>query len=88
MEDEFHILFQCPLYDELRESLYRHACSYEEPFDTYDQTAEYAFLFSCPHLINVCAKNFSNVGHYVNVSVLIPFSQKTSVFTLIIVSSP
>ena len=33
---------------------------------------------------------FSRVGipHYVNVSVLIKFSQKTSVFTLIIVSSP
>ena len=26
--------------------------------------------------------------HYVNVSVLIKFSQKTSVFTLIIISSP
>ena len=28
------------------------------------------------------------VPHYVNVSVLIKFSQKTSVFTLIIISSP
>ena len=28
------------------------------------------------------------IGHYVNVSVLIKFSQKTSVFILIIVSSP
>ena len=27
-------------------------------------------------------------AHYVNVSVLIKFSQKTSVFTLIIISSP
>ena len=30
----------------------------------------------------------SSVLHYVNVSVLIKFSQKTSVFTLIIISSP
>ena len=29
-----------------------------------------------------------NKDHYVNVSVLIKFSQKTSVFTLIIISSP
>ena len=28
------------------------------------------------------------VLHYVNVSVLIKFSQKTSIFTLIIISSP
>ena len=28
------------------------------------------------------------LSHYVNVSVLIKFSQKTSVFTLIIISSP
>ena len=31
---------------------------------------------------------FSNVVHYVKISVLIKFSQKTSVFTLIIISSP
>ena len=41
--------------------------------------------------INICPAatktTFCKV-HYVNVSVLIKFSQKTSVFTLIIISSP
>ena len=33
-------------------------------------------------------KGTKRTAHYVNVSVLIKFSQKTSVFTLIIISSP
>ena len=60
-EDEFHVLFQCPLYDEIRESLYRHACTYEEPFNTYDQTAKFLFLFSSPHMIRVCAKTCCSI---------------------------
>ena len=36
----------------------------------------------------VCAFDIKFDLHYVNVSVLINFSQKTNVFTLIIISSP
>ena len=32
------------------------ACTYEEPFNTYDQTAKFLFLFSSPHMIRICAK--------------------------------
>ena len=48
------------------------------------QTEHYLF-----HVLRITPESrVEFIHHYVNVSVLIKFSQKTSVFTLIIVSSP
>ena len=68
-EDEFHVLFKCPLYNELREVLFRNACTNDQSFDTYDETAKFTFLFSCPRMIRICAKTcflktFFNEDYY------------------------
>ena len=55
-EDEFHVLFRCPLYNDIREFLFVNACTHEQTFVTYDQNAKFSFLFSCPDLIRICAK--------------------------------
>ena len=47
-----------------------------------------AKLTTCQLNNEVTCEPGSAALHYVNVSVLIKFSQKTSVFTLIIISSP
>ena len=53
--------------------LYRNPCYSEGSYNEVD-------LYLCCEM--------SNENHYVNVSVLIKFSQKTSVFTLIIINTP
>ena len=45
------------------------------------------FAFRCADR-SISLASMSEISHYVNVSVLIKFSQKTSVFTLIIIGSP
>ena len=54
-EGEFHVLFRCPLYNDIREFLFVNACTHEH--------AKFSFLFSCPNLIRICAKTCFLILH-------------------------
>ena len=55
----------------------------------YDKLCNlYEHIFQSVGIMYVLETPIVHPSHYVNVSVRIKFSQKTSVFTLIIISSP
>ena len=74
--------------------LYNGQLSLTRVYLIYSKEITHYFLNKCKmkHIFKQSGKTFLKqeavLLHYVNVSVLIKFSQKTSVFTLIIISSP
>ncbi len=56
VEDEYHALFNCSVYSDLRTTLYEKACFIEPLFANMTEDAKFVFLFSNSHIIRVCAK--------------------------------
>ena len=55
-EDEFHILFNCVWYNDIRTELFRSAQFNEPNFSNLIETEKFKFLFSSPNMIRSCAK--------------------------------
>ena len=55
-EDEFHILFHCSLYNDIRTELFRRAQLCDSNFSYLIETEKFKILFSNPNMIRSCAK--------------------------------
>lgn len=51
VEDEYHFVMNCPLYDDLRTNLFHRAQDLCENFNIYDQNTKFEFLFETCHKI-------------------------------------
>ena len=56
IEDEAHVLLNCPFYDDVRENLFNVAKSYNVDFMSFNNEGKIMFLFSNKNMIRICAK--------------------------------
>ena len=56
VEDEFHALFECGLYSELRIDLFQKAAELDDHFYNYSSREKFVYLFNSPQMIRACAK--------------------------------
>ena len=56
IEDETHVLVNCPFYDDFRENLFNVAKSYTVDFMSFNNEEKIMFLFSNENMIRICAK--------------------------------
>ena len=61
VESELHVLLQCDLYKDLRQSLYEKAVEVDGTFIGLSKEEKLVFIFSNPSMIRVCAKTCFNV---------------------------
>lgn len=55
-ENEYHVLFHCPVYCDIREKLFNRAIDHNDLFLTLSDANKFDFLFSNPDMIRICAK--------------------------------
>lgn len=55
-EDELHVLFDCPLYNDIRSEMFQYARMVNEDFEVLTKSDRFKFLFSSPNMIRSCAK--------------------------------
>jgi hypothetical protein len=46
IEDEKHVILDCPVYEELRHYLFNHACMYNNKFVSLSDADQFIFLFT------------------------------------------
>ena len=56
IEDETHVLLNCPFYDAFRENVFNVAKSYTVDFMSFNNEEKIMFLFSNENMIRICAK--------------------------------
>lgn len=56
VENELHVILNCRMYDDLRETLYVKAQECAPHFNSMSDGNKFVFLFSNHHLVRVCAK--------------------------------
>ena len=56
VEDEFHVLFHCPLYSDIRQELYHKSSVENAEFLTLDDENKFQFIFVNRKMIRICAK--------------------------------
>ena len=56
VEDEYHVIFDCDLYNELRQELFQTAVIHNPFFANMPNEDKFIFLFSNPLMIRLCAK--------------------------------
>jgi hypothetical protein len=56
VEDESHVLFDCFLYDDLRDILFKKALSIDNNFSSLSTVDKLVFLFTNHHIVRLCAK--------------------------------
>ena len=56
IEHEYHVLFNCPVYCDIREQLFNHALFSNNMFMTLSDIDKFQFLFSNADMIRACAK--------------------------------
>ena len=55
-EDEFHVLFKCPPYNEHRIDLFRNVNTYDPTFDVLNEKENCCVLFNNPQMLRSSAK--------------------------------
>ena len=61
VESELHVLLECDLYTDLRQSLYKKAAEVDRRFIDLSKDEKLVFLFSNPLMIRMCAKTCFNI---------------------------
>ena len=56
VEDEIHVLLECPLYNEIRSELIQYAQIANVNFNSLTKLDKFVFLFNSPDTIRSCAK--------------------------------
>ena len=56
VEDEIHVVLNCPQYNIVREELFLKAASINNSFSDMSEQNKLSFLFSTKDLVRVCAK--------------------------------
>ena len=56
VENEYHVLFNCTVYSDIREHLFNHAIVCNNMFPTLSDNDKFNFLFSTSCMIRACAK--------------------------------
>ena len=56
VEDEFHVLLKCPLYDDLRDMLFEGAFNCNPAFHLLSDVEKFVFIMSSNDLTKMCAK--------------------------------
>ena len=56
IEDETHVLLNCPFYDDFRENLFNVVKSYTFDFMSFNNEEKIMFLFSYENMNRICAK--------------------------------
>ena len=56
VENEYHVLFHCAVYNDIREHLFNHAIVCNAMFMTLSDNDKFNFLFSNSKMIRTCAK--------------------------------
>ena len=57
IEDELHVVTQCPVYDDIRNDLYFRASAVDALFNDKPSCDKFVFIFSSPSLVRVAAKS-------------------------------
>ena len=57
VENEIHVITQCPLYDDIRNNLYAKATEADIAFNTQSDCDKLVFIFSCSSIIRIAAKS-------------------------------
>ncbi|XP_060589316.1 uncharacterized protein LOC132744577 [Ruditapes philippinarum] len=61
LEDEQHVILDCPVYDDFRSELISKAVLHEPSFINFSKDNQLAFLFSSQPLVRKCAKTCFNI---------------------------
>ena len=56
VEDEIHVLLECPLYNEVMSELIQYAQTANVNFNSLTKLCKFVFLFNSPNMIRSCAK--------------------------------
>jgi len=56
VEDEYHVLFHCPVYCDIRETLFKRASETNVLFLTLNDVDKFNYLFSNSNIIRACAR--------------------------------
>jgi hypothetical protein len=56
VEDESHVIWNCPLYDDIRNTLFNSAKSPSANFDSFNYVEKLCFLLSSSYVFRQCAK--------------------------------
>ena len=60
VEDEFHVLMQCPLYADLRQKMSNDVLNFNANFSFLSDADKFLFLFSNENVFNIVAKTCYN----------------------------
>lgn len=52
----FHVLFECPLFTDIRDELYSKAHSVNDAFLSLTETEKFSFIFNNHSMIEICSK--------------------------------
>lgn len=61
IEDELHVITECPLYLDLRDNLYENARAIQENFSTFNRLERLCFIMSNDDLVKISAKTCSDI---------------------------
>ncbi|MEW8544936.1 MAG: reverse transcriptase family protein, partial [Candidatus Thiodiazotropha sp.] len=61
VEDELHVLTECPLYQDLRDNLYERASDVQENFSTFSNLEKLSFIMSSNDLVKISAKTCNDI---------------------------
>ena len=56
VEDEYHVILHCPVYNDLRQVLFTESLKIDEHFNSFTDCQKMVFLFSNQDIIRLCAK--------------------------------
>jgi hypothetical protein len=56
VEDESHVILNCPLYDDIRNTLLNSARSSSANFDSFNNVEKLSLLLSSPYVFRECVK--------------------------------
>ena len=56
VEDAYHVIFDCNLYNELRQELFHNALINNQSFENMTNEDKFIYLFSTPLMARLCAK--------------------------------
>ncbi len=61
MENEAHVVTQCPLYGDIREELFQHALRENEQFHVFSDDEKLCFILSNPILISFTGRALRDI---------------------------
>lgn len=61
IEDELHVLTECPLYQDLRDTLYIKASDIQESFNTFSNIDKLCFIMSNKDMVKISAKTCNDI---------------------------